>query len=157
MTILIEAKTTKDLYRLPTSDQRALLEYAKSVQTSLTTLPPLTFVLIIAPSAAKSVEARLTELEANARVPVRLMTAAHLSELRESLPGPIRVPAFRAAVLESQHRVLPAIAKAISEDSRKITLAHESLVRAYLPQGNIQRPQTEHWDHEHHGSRNAAQ
>jgi hypothetical protein len=149
MTILVEAKTTKGEYKLPTSDQRALLEYAKNVRTNLTTLPALAFVLIVAPSVSTSVERRLSTLEASAGVPVRLMRAKHLAELREAIPGPIRVPTFRSAVLESSHRVLSSVAKIIAEESRNIALAHGTLVRAYLPATRERSVGGDDWEHDH--------
>jgi hypothetical protein len=149
MTILVEAKTTKSEYKLPTSDQRALLEYTRDVRANLTTLPALAFVLIITPSVSTSVEHRLSALEAEAGVPIRLMTAKHLAELRESIPGPIRVPTFRAVVLESPRRVLPSVAKVIADESKNIALAHETLVRAYLPATRERVADGDLWGHDH--------
>lgn len=149
MTFLVEAKTTKGEYNLPTSDQRALLEYVRKVQANLTTLPVLAFVLLVTPPVATTVERKLSSLQAEASLPIRLMTATRLAELREAIPGPIRVPIFRTAVLESPTRVLPSIAKIVVEDRKRITFAHESLIRAYIPAMWDRTADGDPWGHGH--------
>ena len=85
MTILVEAKTTKGAYSLPTDDERALLEYVRDVRENLTTMPPLAFVLIVAPKATSRIETELTSIEAKTGTPVRLISASDFAQLRESI------------------------------------------------------------------------
>lgn len=149
MTVLVEAKTTKRPYTLPTDDQRALIEYARDVRQNLTTLPSLSLVLIVAPSASNSIEPRLAHLESEAGVPVRLISAGDFAQLREFIAGPLRLPVFRNATLASPTRVLHGLPTIIAADSQKVAEAHEALVRACLPGAHeASRAQT-HWDHEH--------
>ncbi|HEY0745527.1 MAG TPA: hypothetical protein VGD63_02410 [Steroidobacteraceae bacterium] len=152
MSILVEAKTTGNAYSLPTADQRALLEYSKSVRANLTTLPPLAFVLIIAPDTSPTIEKRLATLEADTGAPVRLMLASHLAELRESMPGPLRIATFRRIVLESSSRRLPALASILLAESETISKAHEAVVRACLPATQRLLPAPTQWDHDSPGS-----
>ena len=149
MTILVEAKTTTHNYSLPAADQRALVEYSRDVRQNLTTMPPLSLVLIVAPEPSSSMESRLATLEAEAGVPVRLLSAADLAQLRELIVGPLRLGVFRSAVLTSPTRVLRGLQTAISEDSKKIAQAHETLVRACLPGARVEAKPRANWDHEH--------
>ena len=147
MTMLVEAKTSSNKYTLPTNDQRALKEYAHSVRANLTTLPSLCLVLIVAPSVTGAVELRLNRLEAEAGVPVRLMLASDLAGLRESLPGPLRLPSFRAAVLTSAHRVLDSMGNRLASEVTAIEQAHAALVRASLPGTRDTQPPLVEWGH----------
>lgn len=70
VTFLLEAKTTKATYALPKTDFRALQYYVNTVRRSLSTLPPLSFCLIVGSKASKTLGGKLAALEAEASVPV---------------------------------------------------------------------------------------
>lgn len=107
-TALIEAKTSGKAYSLPTDDQRALREYVEDVRSTLLTLPPLQFVLLVGSKASSTLEAKLMRLESEVSVPVRFLDAARLAELRDLLPGPVPAGSFRELIVRSETKVLPA-------------------------------------------------
>src|SRR5437867_1365392 len=64
ITCIVEAKTSRSPYALPVKDERALKEYVQDIRRSLTSLPPLKFVLLVSGAAARSLPARLHRVEA---------------------------------------------------------------------------------------------
>ncbi|MDH3892052.1 MAG: hypothetical protein OEV49_13315 [candidate division Zixibacteria bacterium] len=93
-TFLLEAKTSKSAYTLPTSDARALREYVETVQSTLVNLPRLRFVLVVGGEPAKTLRNKIINLEAKVGVPVRFIAASELARLREGLPGPLPMGPF---------------------------------------------------------------
>lgn len=87
--IMIEAKTTKGFYSLPSKDERALREYVETVRTSLRTLPEPSLLLLVAPRGASTLEAKLDTLSDAIRIPIRFIRAETLAGLREAAPGAI--------------------------------------------------------------------
>jgi hypothetical protein len=148
MTILVEAKTTRGAYSLPTDDERALLEYVRDVRENLTTMPALAFVLIVAPAASSKIESKLASIESKAGVPVRLITASDVAQLRESLAGPLMLGPFRSMLLTSATKLLSNLPTLQREAQQDINKAHEMLVRACLPGARSSEPVPAHWDHE---------
>ena len=64
-TFLVEAKTTAaSTYPFPADDQRALAEYARSVRSTLTTMPTMRFVLLISHTASRTMPEKVTAFEA---------------------------------------------------------------------------------------------
>lgn len=148
MTILVEAKTTKGAYSLPTDDERALLEYVRDVRENLTTMPPLAFVLIIAPKATSTIEAKLASIEAKAGTPIRLISGSDFAQLRESIAGPLMLGPFKNAVLTSTTRLLSNLPVEQRDAQRGIDKAHETLVRTCLPGARQAEVAVSHWDHD---------
>jgi hypothetical protein len=132
MTILIEAKTSGKPYSLPTKDRRALVEYVNDVRKSLTTMPPLAFVLITGPQAGTTLERRLSELEAEIQIPARYATAAELAAVRECMAGPIPMEILRKEVLLSDTRILKNLDGGILNTHQARQQAHTNLVRTML-------------------------
>jgi hypothetical protein len=105
-TALIEAKTSGRPYAFPTDDQRALREYVEDVRATLATLPTLRFLLLVGYRAASTLEAKLRDFETEVGVPVRFVDAEALVTLRDRLPGPVPLGAFRDMLVRSESRVL---------------------------------------------------
>jgi hypothetical protein len=131
-TFLLEAKTSGRPYSLPRDDARALLEYIKEVQTGLTTLPQLHFVLITGPAPSSTLEKKLQALETEASVPIRFCPAHELAELREVVPGPIPLKDFRERLLLSSKVVATGFAQAMRSRADELRSSHETLVRTML-------------------------
>jgi hypothetical protein len=131
-TFLLEAKTSARPYSLPRDDARALLEYIKEVQTGLTTLPQLNFVLITGPAPSSTLEKKLQALETEASVPIRFCLAHELAQLREVVPGPIPLKDFRERLLQSSRVVPTGFAQAMRSRADELRRSHEALVRAML-------------------------
>jgi hypothetical protein len=106
MTFMVEAKTSAGSYGLPTDDERALVDYISDVRSSLPLLPDLKFVLILGHQPAKTLEKKLTNLEARVGIPVRFAAAQDIADLRESMPGPVPPDSFAETILTSPH-VIP--------------------------------------------------
>lgn len=98
-TFLVEAKTTSSAYFLPKKDGRALKEYVAGVRASLSTLPPLGFVLIIGHAGSKTLVEKLARLQSEIAIPVRFVRAQQIADLRERIPGPLPLKAFASEVL----------------------------------------------------------
>jgi hypothetical protein len=136
-TFLLEAKTTAKRYSLPAKDRRALVEYVTMVQTALTTLPRLEFVLIVSWEASKTLGGKLIALEAETGVPARFCCAQDLAELREMSLGPIPTDVFRSEVLEKP-KVLPkGFVGEVVRKSQQGQAAHVHFVREML---EVHRP-----------------
>jgi hypothetical protein len=132
ITLLVEAKTTKGNYSLPRKDDRALRDYIDDVRRILTTLPPLSLVLLLGNKPSRTLNAKLGRLETHACVPVRFMPARELALLRERIIGPLPLRIFiREAVARS--RIVDATAvTAIVESYDATQAAHRSFVEAML-------------------------
>jgi hypothetical protein len=98
--MLVEAKSSKGKYTLPTKDSRALAEYVDHA-TALTTVPPLKVVLILGPEPAGTIEDKIGILERTISIPVRYCEAGLLGSLRDALAGPIQPNLFLKHVLKS--------------------------------------------------------
>lgn len=93
-TFMAEAKTTRAAYSLPKKDSRALRDYIQDLKRSLWSFPPLSFVLIIGSRPSRTLETKLAQLEAGARLPIRFIRAQQLADLRERIPGPLPLGIF---------------------------------------------------------------
>jgi hypothetical protein len=129
---LVEAKTTKRAYGLPVADQRALKEYVRDTQR-LTTLPPLRFVLVVAPEAGKQLGARIRQLEIDLGVPVRFLASLDLVQLRESVLLPFPFSDIVEEIVKSPHVIPEGLGERISEARKRQQEAHEAVVKAMMP------------------------
>jgi hypothetical protein len=128
-TLLVEAKSTKRTYGLPVADERALRDYAATVKELLKTLPPLRAVVVVARAPARTLDQKLTRLEASAGVPARFASAKSLVNLREELPGAAPSAALLEALLQGP-RILPDDwGRAAVQRYRDEQQAHETFVR----------------------------
>ena len=144
-TILIEAKTSKRPYALPSKDERAILEYVDEIRRSLTTFPSLQLVLIVGPRAGKTLGNKLKRLELRLGIPTRFCTAQDFAEIRESIPGPIPLNLLIEQILSSSHVLEKRLGVSIAKKYTAIQTAHSDLVRTMLDR-SIPRPtQAECW------------
>ena len=151
-TFLLEAKTTSKRYSLPAKDRRALVEYVTMVQTALTTLPRLEFVLIVSWEGSKTLGGKLRALEAETGVPVRFCCAQDLAALREMSLGPIPTDVFRSEVLGKPEVLPKGFVGEVVRKSEQGQAAHVHFVREML---EVHRPgagaPAEAWPVEHTG------
>jgi hypothetical protein len=131
-TMMIEAKTTKAAYSLPTKDERALVEYVSTVQEGLTTSPNLALVLVVGSAASKTLDGRLRRVEVATGVPTRFCTAQQLATLRESILGPLPLSLFKKQILDASRVVPTENIQAIVQSVNARSAAQEALVRAFL-------------------------
>lgn len=130
LTFIVEAKTSKNAYALPKKDSRALADYVADIKASLTTLPPLGFVLIVCGETTRTIDAKLTELEGKVSVPVRCMDALALVRLRDGLPGPLPLRAFRSLVQTSPPRMERTFVKTLVSNYESELAAHQQFVES---------------------------
>jgi hypothetical protein len=134
-TVLIEAKSTRKPYALPTDDQRALKEYVEEVRRTLVTLPSLRLVLLVGPSAASTLDRKLTDLERKVGTPVRFIGAKDLAELRDRIAGPVPPRPLRDSAIGAASRILnDQYVTAVVDAVRKTHEAHTKFVDALLTQ-----------------------
>ena len=132
ITFLVEAKSSKHPYSLPTKDARALRDYVADIQRSLPTLPELRFVLIIAQKAGTKLAVKLAQLESQAGVPVRFITAQQVADLREAVPGPMPMRIFSERLLQSEPIINDCLVKTIVEAYNAEQRAHKQFVESML-------------------------
>ncbi len=97
-TFILEAKTSKHPYSLPTKDERALREYVENIKRSLTTLPPLRFVLMVGHEESKTLSGKLKKFETTINIPTRFLKAQDLATLREQLLSPLVASTFQEMI-----------------------------------------------------------
>ncbi len=140
VTFLIEAKTTKKPYTLPLKDSRALKDYVSDVRRSLTSLPALSYVLIVASDPSKTIRPKLAKLEANAAVPVRFVRARQIAELRERIVGPLPLKVFSANVLMRDAILDDTFVDAVVQSYEAEQQAHKTFVDAMLSARGVLPP-----------------
>jgi hypothetical protein len=131
-TMMLEAKTTKAAYALPTKDERALTEYIAAVQEGLTTSPKLGLVLMVGSAASKTLGSRLRRVETNSGVAVRFCRAQELATLRESVLGPLPLALLKEELLSAPNIVPASFVKNIVRKTNERHAAQETLVRTFL-------------------------
>jgi len=131
-TFLIEAKTTSGRYSLPTKDSRALRDYVSDVRRSLSTLPPLSYVLLVAFEPSPTMAAKIARLEADASVPVRFVRAQQLATLRERIPGPLPLRVFSSSVLTGEAVLGESFVDAVVRSYEAEQRAHRTFVESML-------------------------
>ena len=129
---IVEAKTGKRPYALPVKDARALKDYARDVSAALKTLPPLKFVLIVANTPAKTMDAKITALQSSMGVPVRFCTARQIAELRETVPGPLPMETFLGEVLKSDPLLAEDFAARVAQGYEAVQGAHVKFAEQLL-------------------------
>jgi hypothetical protein len=132
MTFLVEAKSSKKPYTLPTKDARALKEYVADIRRSLPTLPTLRFVLVVAHAPAARLEKKLAQLEADAGIPLRFLKAQQLADLRESITGPMPMRIFSEQILQSTHILGTDFVSSIVKGYNAEQDAHKQFVESML-------------------------
>jgi hypothetical protein len=131
-TCLVEAKTTRGRYSLPTKDARALRDYVAEVRRSLATLPPLRFALIIGPEPTRTVERKLIALEAAVGLPVRYVRAIGIAKLRHSLPGPAPLGPLADTILSAAHLLPDDFSRSVADFHERSQEAHREFVQAMM-------------------------
>jgi len=131
-TLLLEAKTTAANYALPTKDSRAIAEYVSSVRSALKTLPPLRLVIVIGSTPAKTVAAKIQELEAVCRLPVRYCDVIHLQWLRLNVPGPVNHSDFLKVCVEADRLLGHKEISHLIEVDKVFRTAHNDFVQTLL-------------------------
>jgi hypothetical protein len=131
-TILVEAKSARGTYTLPTKDSRAIAEYVRDTKRALATLPPVKMVLIIGPAIASTVPGKLRNLEGEVGIPVRYAGAHLLAELRRRSPGPIPTTAFLASATQGDHVLGGRLLQDVIEAEKRITESHATFISSLL-------------------------
>lgn len=129
-TFLLEAKTTRSKYALPKKDARALCDYVTDVRRTLTTLPPLTFGLLVGPEPATTVAPKLSELGLRVNLPLRYCPASLLGTLRARLPGPLPLRAFQTEILRGPAVLAADFITAVHHAHAAEQQAHVDFVRS---------------------------
>lgn len=129
---LLEAKTTSSKYSLPTRDARAIVEYIEDVRRTLATLPKLSFLLLVGPTPARTLETKIRRLELEATLPVRFWTAQELANLRESIPGPVPAQRFAQAIVGAPHVIPSGFSERITNEYLNQQKAYQTFVRSML-------------------------
>jgi hypothetical protein len=134
-TLMVEAKTSKAPYAMPTKDERALIEYVATVQESLTTSPKLGMVLVVGSAATRGLAVKLRRIENATGVAARFCTAQELATLRESILGPLSPNLIRRELLTAPHVVSESCMNSIIEEVNMRASAQEALVKTFLGSG----------------------
>lgn len=130
ITFLLEAKTTKSRYSLPKKDSRAIKEYVQDVRKGLSTLPPLSFVLVVGHTPAQTLRNKLLRLEAEASIPMRFIRAQQLADLRERLPGPIPIATFTKELILGERIVTDALIERVTRNYHAEQKAYRKFAEA---------------------------
>lgn len=141
--VLLEAKSTARPYAFPPRDQRALEEYARSVQQSLRTMPPLRFILLTSHSAARTLPEKVRAFEASVGVPTRFIPAQELANLREFVIGPLWHSDLARTLARSEHVIESGFARTLAHRAREIEAVHQDAVRTMLPAARSPRADAE--------------
>jgi hypothetical protein len=134
--MLIEAKSTSRPYSLPTKDERALREYINEVKENLTTSPPLDMVLLVGPSASKTLDQKLRKLEADVGISMRFCAAQTLASLRERVLGPLPLGLLRKYLKNASHCVDYSVVESLIATLSQREAAQRELVRTFLLDDN---------------------
>lgn len=132
VTFLVEAKTSKAAYSLPKKDARALREYVSDVRHSLSTLPPLGFVLILGGEPSRTLSDKLAELESQLNAPVRFLRSQQLADLRERIPGQLPLRVFCKEVLVGDRILGEEFVTTVATSYQNSQDAHKSFVETML-------------------------
>jgi hypothetical protein len=132
VTFLVEAKTTKGPYALPAKDERALRDYVADINATLTSLPPLKFVLLVSHAGTGTLDGKLRDFETKAGTPIRFLKASALSALREEIPGPAPTTALLQLIVGGE-RILPDdLAQRVGNAYRSTHEAHRAFAEALM-------------------------
>ena len=129
---LLEAKTGKRPYALPTDDERALVEYIGEVRRSVPTIGPLSFVLVVGPSPARTLGRKLERVQSRAAVPVRFCAAEEIAHLRELTPSLFPMSIFQKHMLDSPTILPTGFARELADKYEHAQALHRDLVKGML-------------------------
>jgi hypothetical protein len=135
VTFLVEAKTSKSVYGLPAKDERALHDYVADFNRTLTTLPPLRFVMLVAHNPAKALSRKLRAFETQTGTPIRFVSALSLAQLRSDLPGPAPVGPFVELLLNGPPTTSSEFVSSLTGIYAKQQEAHKQFAQALLATG----------------------
>lgn len=139
-TFLVEAKTSKHNYSLPSSDRRAIEEYVADAREILATIPPISLLLIVGPQPSQTLDTKLEQLENSINLPVRYVPAQTLALLRQRVPGPLPAQFLRNKLLEGPRVVDSGFVDRIAESYQMKAKAHTQLVESLLASEGIGEP-----------------
>jgi hypothetical protein len=122
-TFLIEAKSSKSAYSLPTSDQRALREYISTYRQANLTLPHLKFMIIVSSTPSTTLEKKLISLSSSEGISVRFIAAKDLAYLRHNIAGAIPAKVLLDSIASSS----PILGKSWLDDIIKKASNHNTL------------------------------
>jgi hypothetical protein len=132
LTFLVEGKTSMRAYGLPTTDERALIEYVNDVRRKLDSLPEIQFVLLVGPKPARTLPRRLHKLEGEIGIPVRFISAEDLAAIRQGLSSGLRISDFHELLVSADHVLDSDFARAVTASQQRYESVHADLVRAIL-------------------------
>ena len=132
LSFLLEAKSSKHPYSLPTDDFRAIIEYIDTVRSCLASFPPARLVLIVVGIPSKTIASRIKSLETKASIPIRVITAKQLASLRNMLPGILPIDQFINCILKSENIISDETIKKIAKAYREDLNAHRIFVENIL-------------------------
>lgn len=131
--ILVEAKTSKDPYRLPVDDERALKEYAERIKRSRLRFPfDLQLILIVGQMPHKTLEDRLRALEIATQTPVRYCSASTLAGYLVDRPIPLPADDFIQSILKADRIVSKEVLFAASSKTAEELAAWTTLINTVL-------------------------
>jgi hypothetical protein len=87
--MLVDAKTSRRPYALPSRDERAFTEYVGQFRRYMGDLPRLAFVLLVGHGPARTTIVKMRLLQNHLGVPIRFVDAGDLAWLRNQLLGPV--------------------------------------------------------------------
>lgn len=121
---LVDAKSSRRGYALPTDDRRALEQYVEELFLSnLQGLAPLEFLLLVVGEPGKTLPDRLRRLGRRANAACHFVRASELARLRENVAGPLDPVEFRAMCIgESVEVTSSAIDNMIARTRSRETL-----------------------------------
>jgi len=131
-TFMIEAKTSRRPYALPRKDSRALQEYVQTVTKHLSTLPPLSFILVVGQAPASTLKSKMVFLQNKLGLPARYIDAVDLAAFREHFTGYIPHEVFAQAVLSGDFILSNETMIKIIKTSESQQKAHSDFVQALL-------------------------
>jgi hypothetical protein len=132
MSFLLEAKTSKHPYSLPTKDSRAVREYIREYKSTLLSFPELKFVLIIGPAPSRSLAAKISDLESSVGIPIRFFPASLVASLREAIPGNLPLDVFADHIGKGEGIIDSSVTEAISGAYGVAQQAHKSFVEQMM-------------------------
>lgn len=104
---IVDAKSSKRPYQLPTDDRRAIEQYVRDIRASkLDSFAQLDFLLLVVGESAAMLDSRLAQLERIIHVPCRAIHAKELAHLRQQVAGPLDPEKFRDLCV-GKERLIP--------------------------------------------------
>lgn len=124
---LVDAKTSRDPYKLPKADRRAITDYVRDYRATPDP-PDLEFMLIVGSQPAPTVPKAMERLGTEIGLPVRFCGAALLAMLQQSAAGPIPPGRFKRAVCGPNHVLDESILDEVKEALDHVYATYASVV-----------------------------